>query len=148
MSNMLHRLKSDAEGLSGGKHEIYIKNLCDLNILGDDQELYSAFSNLLSNAIRYTPEGGKIIIEWASDHGEPYFCVKDTGPGIAPEHIPRLTERFYRVDRSRSRETGGTGLGMAIVKHVINRHQGELKIESIVGQGSSFYLTFPMQREL
>ena len=146
MSNMLHRLKSDAEGLSGGKHEVYIKNLCDLNILGDDQELYSAFSNLLSNAIRYTPEGGKIIIEWASDHGEPYFCVKDTGPGIAPEHIPRLTERFYRVDRSRSRETGGTGLGMAIVKHVINRHQGELKIESIVGQGSSFYLTFPMQR--
>ena len=146
MDGMLDRLKFDAEGLSAGKHQISIEKTSHLDLLGDDQELYSAFSNLISNAVRYTPEGGKIIVRWSQVNKETFFCVQDTGPGIPAEHIPRLTERFYRVDRSRSRETGGTGLGMAIVKHVINRHQGELKIESTVGQGSSFYLIFPSHR--
>ncbi len=146
MDGMLSRLKFDAEGLSGGKHQILIEKESNLDLLGDDQELYSAFSNLISNAVRYTPEGGKIIVRWSQVGGEAFFCVEDTGLGIPAEYIPRLTERFYRVDRSRSRETGGTGLGMAIVKHVINRHQGELKIESTVGRGSSFYLIFPAQR--
>ncbi len=146
MPNMLARLKLDAEGLSQGKHQISFDQNSDKNILGDDLELYSAFSNLVSNAVRYTPEGGKVCVTWAQIGEEIELCVSDTGPGIAAEHIPRLTERFYRVDRSRSRETGGTGLGMAIVKHVINRHHGELKIESTVGVGSRFCLVFPKQR--
>jgi two-component system phosphate regulon sensor histidine kinase PhoR len=146
MPNMLARLKLDAEGLSQGKHQISFDQSSDKNILGDDLELYSAFGNLVSNAVRYTPEGGKICVTWAQIAEEIELCVSDTGPGIAAEHIPRLTERFYRVDRSRSRETGGTGLGMAIVKHVINRHHGELKIESTVGVGSRFCLVFPKQR--
>jgi two-component system phosphate regulon sensor histidine kinase PhoR len=146
MPNMLARLKLDAEGLSQGKHQITFDQATSKNILGDDLELYSAFGNLVSNAVRYTPEGGKISVTWAQIGEEIELCVSDTGPGIAAEHIPRLTERFYRVDRSRSRETGGTGLGMAIVKHVINRHHGELKIESTVGVGSRFCLVFPKQR--
>lgn len=146
MPNMLARLKLDAEGLSQGKHQISFDQSSDKNILGDDLELYSAFGNLVSNAVRYTPEGGKICVTWAQIGEEIELSVSDTGPGIAAEHIPRLTERFYRVDRSRSRETGGTGLGMAIVKHVINRHHGELKIESTVGVGSRFCLVFPKQR--
>lgn len=146
MPNMLARLKLDAEGLSHGKHQINFQSQSERNVLGDDMELYSAFGNLVSNAIRYTPTGGKIEVIWQETHDGIQLCVADTGPGIAAEHIPRLTERFYRVDRSRSRETGGTGLGMAIVKHVINRHHGELKIESTVGLGSRFYLCFPKQR--
>lgn len=146
MPNMLSRLKLDAEGLSQGQHQINFQSQTDKNILGDDMELYSAFGNLVSNAVRYTPAGGKIDILWQETKDGIQLCVSDTGPGIADEHIPRLTERFYRVDRSRSRETGGTGLGMAIVKHVINRHHGELKIESTVGLGSRFYLLFPKQR--
>jgi two-component system phosphate regulon sensor histidine kinase PhoR len=146
MPNMLARLKLDAEGLSQGKHQITFDQASNRNVLGDDLELYSAFGNLVSNAVRYTPEGGKISVAWSQIGDEIELCVSDTGPGIAAEHIPRLTERFYRVDRSRSRETGGTGLGMAIVKHVINRHHGELKIESTVGVGSRFCLVFPKQR--
>ena len=146
MPNMLARLKLDAEGLSQGKHQIMFEQQTSKNILGDDLELYSAFGNLVSNAVRYTPEGGKVSVTWSQTGEEIELCVSDTGPGIAAEHIPRLTERFYRVDRSRSRETGGTGLGMAIVKHVINRHHGELKIDSTVGVGSRFCLVFPKQR--
>ena len=146
MPNMLARLKLDAEGLSQGRHQITFDQQTNKNILGDDLELYSAFGNLVSNAVRYTPEGGKVSVTWSQTGEEIELCVSDTGPGIAAEHIPRLTERFYRVDRSRSRETGGTGLGMAIVKHVINRHHGELKIDSTVGVGSRFCLVFPKQR--
>jgi two-component system, OmpR family, phosphate regulon sensor histidine kinase PhoR len=146
MGVMLSRLQSDAQGLSQGHHQIAVEKNSQKNVLGDDLELYSAFGNLVSNAIRYTPEGGNITIRWADVGTEAIFSVIDTGPGIAQEHIPRLTERFYRVDRSRSRDTGGTGLGMAIVKHVINRHHGELKIESTLGVGSEFSLTFPQQR--
>jgi two-component system phosphate regulon sensor histidine kinase PhoR len=146
MGVMLSRLQSDAQGLSQGHHQIVVEKNSDRNVLGDDLELYSAFGNLVSNAVRYTPDGGNITIRWTDLEDGAIFTVIDTGPGIAQEHIPRLTERFYRVDRSRSRDTGGTGLGMAIVKHVINRHHGELKIESTLGVGSEFSLTFPQQR--
>jgi two-component system, OmpR family, phosphate regulon sensor histidine kinase PhoR len=111
-------------------------------VLGNASELLSAMGNLVNNAVRYTPAGGKVDVQWALlRDGRGELRVSDTGPGIAAEHIPRLTERFYRVDRSRSRDTGGTGLGLAIVKHVAHRHGGELRIESVVGQGSSFVLT-------
>jgi two-component system phosphate regulon sensor histidine kinase PhoR len=117
------------------------------DIIGAPNELLSAMGNLVSNAIRYTPSGGQIQVRarlLADDRAE--FSVSDTGPGIAPEHIPRLTERFYRVDRSRSRDTGGTGLGLAIVKHVAQRHGAELKIDSTPGKGSVFKIIFPASR--
>jgi two-component system, OmpR family, phosphate regulon sensor histidine kinase PhoR len=104
-------------------------------------------SNLVSNAVRYTPVGGSIQARWwPLPEGRWEFSVRDTGPGIAPEHLSRLTERFYRVDRSRSRETGGTGLGLAIVKHVVQRHGAELKVESAPGAGSTFAIRFPAGR--
>lgn len=116
-------------------------------IAGIQTELYSAMSNLVTNAVRYTPEGGLVRVSWALlADGRGEFQVRDTGPGIAPEHLPRLTERFYRVDRSRSRETGGTGLGLAIVKHVAQRHGAELRIESQLGRGSCFSIIFPAAR--
>ena len=116
-------------------------------IAGIHREISSALSNLVTNAVRYTPETGLIRVTWALlEDGRGEFRVKDSGPGIAPEHLPRLTERFYRVDRSRSRETGGTGLGLAIVKHVAQRHGAELHIESQVGQGSCFSIIFPAAR--
>ncbi len=116
-------------------------------IAGVQAELYSAMSNLVTNAVRYTPETGSVQVSWkllADGRGQ--FMVKDSGPGIAPEHLPRLTERFYRIDRSRSRETGGTGLGLAIVKHVAQRHGADLQIQSQPGQGSTFALVFPAAR--
>ena len=101
----------------------------------------------VSNAVRYTPGGGEVAVSWRLlPDGRGEYAVRDTGPGIAAEHIPRLTERFYRIDRSRSRETGGTGLGLAIVKHVAQRHGAELRIESTVGKGSRFALVFPARR--
>ncbi|MDF1483818.1 phosphate regulon sensor histidine kinase PhoR [Ramlibacter sp. H39-3-26] len=116
-------------------------------IAGAQGELQSALSNLVNNAVRYTPAGGAIDVRWARlPDGCAEFSVHDTGPGIAPEHIPRLTERFYRVDRSRSRETGGTGLGLAIVKHVVQRHGAALRIESTPGAGSTFAVVFPAAR--
>ncbi len=122
-----------------------ISGHCD--IAGSHSELLSAMSNLVSNAVRYTPAGESIEVRWQKlPDGRAEFSVKDSGPGIAPEHIPRLTERFYRIDRSRSRETGGTGLGLAIVKHVTQRHGAELQIESQPGQGSKFSIVFPAAR--
>jgi len=116
-------------------------------ISGSVTELQSALSNLISNAVRYTPAGGRIVVRWQPQaDGAAVFSVSDTGPGIAPEHIPRLTERFYRVDRSRSRETGGTGLGLAIVKHVLQRHGATLEVESTPGKGSTFRVRFPAGR--
>lgn len=116
-------------------------------IAGSQSELQSALSNLISNAVRYTPGGGSITVEWQPQaDGTAVFSVRDTGVGIAPEHIPRITERFYRVDRSRSRETGGTGLGLAIVKHVLQRHGAALRITSTVGKGSTFSVIFPAIR--
>jgi two-component system phosphate regulon sensor histidine kinase PhoR len=116
-------------------------------LAGTPSELHSALSNLVSNAVRYTPAGGKVRCGWLLlEDGRMEFYVQDSGPGIAPEHIPRLTERFYRVDRSRSRDTGGTGLGLAIVKHVAQRHGAELRIESTPGKGSRFAIVFPANR--
>ena len=119
------------------------------SLIGSRQEIHSAVSNLVNNAVRYTPAGGQIICKWVLLPDQRFqFTVQDTGPGIAPEHLPRLTERFYRVDRSRSRESGGTGLGLAITKHVMQRHGGELKIESELGKGSRFILVFPASRAI
>jgi len=113
-----------------------------LKLRGNREELRSAFGNLFGNAIRYTPEGGEVLLCWAERDGQSVFSVRDSGIGIAPQHIPRLTERFYRVDRSRSRETGGTGLGLAIVKHIAIRHHAKLEISSEQGKGSVFSLVF------
>jgi two-component system phosphate regulon sensor histidine kinase PhoR len=140
-------LRNDAEALSKGKHQFSFEIDSTQNILGDEREILSAFSNLVSNAIRYTPDGGKINVKWSVNHqGQGEFAVSDTGPGIASEHLSRLTERFYRVDRSRSRDTGGTGLGLAIVKHIASRHQTQLMIESTPGKGSTFMLRIPRER--
>lgn len=128
-------------------HEIAFDVAAGFEIAGVQAELYSAISNLVINAVRYTPDSGKVNVSWKMlNDGRGEFVVKDTGQGIAAEHLPRLTERFYRIDRSRSRETGGTGLGLAIVKHVAQRHGAELHIESQLGQGSRFSITFPAAR--
>lgn len=139
-------LKAEAESLSRGRHRISLQLDSSAWLKGNLQEVRSALGNLVSNAVRYTPEGGEITLAWRERGGEGIFAVTDTGEGIAAEHIPRLTERFYRVDRSRSRETGGTGLGLAIVKHVLTRHGARLDIQSTPGKGSTFAAVFPAQR--
>jgi two-component system phosphate regulon sensor histidine kinase PhoR len=146
MVPLLLQVSADAKALSGGRHEITLNIRDQANVVGNRDELASAFGNLVSNAVRYTPDGGRIALDWrvTTDRGE--FTVADTGIGIAAEHIPRLTERFYRVDRSRSRSTGGTGLGLAIVKHVLIRHQAELAIDSAPQQGSRFTVRLPAKR--
>jgi two-component system phosphate regulon sensor histidine kinase PhoR len=131
----------------GKKHVLRVQSAQEYALAGSRSELLSAMSNLLNNAVRYTPAGGTIEVKWqALPDGRAEFSVRDSGLGIAPEHISRLTERFYRVDRSRSRETGGTGLGLAIVKHVAQRHGAELHIKSQPGQGSCFSIIFPAAR--
>ena len=116
-------------------------------VAGSRDELASAFGNLVSNAVRYTPDGGTVSLGWdVDDRASGVFSVTDTGIGISADHIPRLTERFYRVDRSRSRATGGTGLGLAIVKHVLLRHQAELDVMSELGKGSTFAVILPASR--
>ena len=143
---LLARLRADAEGLSGGKHRLVYSADGEFDLLGAENEIVSALGNLVSNAIRYTPEGGEIRLSWKASAAGAEFSVEDTGIGFAAEHIPRLTERFYRVDRGRSRATGGTGLGLAIVKHVLNRHQATLDIHSEPGKGSRFTVRFPARR--
>ncbi len=143
---LLERLRADGAALSGGRHAVSLEGAPRFDLLGSENELASAFGNLVSNAVRYTPPGGTIKLVWRDSPEGASFSVEDTGPGIAPEYIPRLTERFYRVDRSRSRETGGTGLGLAIVKHTLARHQAGLDIESEVGKGSRFSARFPPHR--
>lgn len=134
-SGLSQRLRFDNELGSGA------------SLLCSRTEMLSAMGNLVSNAVRYTPAGGRITVCWRSlPNGDAEFVVQDTGPGIDAEHVPRLTERFYRVDRSRSRETGGTGLGLAIVKHVVQRHGGELRVESVVSRGSTFSFNLPAVR--
>ena len=145
---MLRSILSEAQALSGGKHEIALTIEVPSVLAGCANELRSAFGNLVGNAVRYTPPGGKIDLTWGVRHGCGEFAVADTGIGIAAQHLPRLTERFYRVDRSRSRETGGTGLGLAIVKHVLTRHQATLEIESELGKGSRFVARFARHRLL
>lgn len=146
MVALLRALYQEGQALSGKRHTTKLELECDCGVLGNAEELRSAFGNLISNAVRYTPQGGEIVLCWQERNGRPSFSVRDSGVGIAPEHLPRLTERFYRVDRSRSRETGGTGLGLAIVKHVVNRHQAQLEIVSEEGKGSTFSITFPAKR--
>ena len=128
-----HHIELDSDGIDA--------------LAGNEGELGSALGNLMFNAVRYTPEGGRVHLRvQRRDDGAALLSVQDSGPGIAPEHLPRLAERFYRVDSSRSRDTGGTGLGLAIVKHVAQRHGGELLIESTVGEGSTFSLLMPASR--
>jgi two-component system phosphate regulon sensor histidine kinase PhoR len=144
---LLLAVSADAKNLSKGNHEMSLDLGDGATIVGSREELASAFGNLVSNAIRYTPAGGAIKLGWRIDpDGSGVFSVTDSGIGIAVEHIPRLTERFYRIDRSRSRATGGTGLGLAIVKHVLLRHQANLEIASDPGKGSTFAVRLPARR--
>jgi two-component system phosphate regulon sensor histidine kinase PhoR len=142
---LVAELVEEGRSLSHGRHSIEA-DIAPERLRGAADELRSAFSNLVTNAIRYTPEGGTIRLAWSVDERGGRFSVADTGIGVAPEHLPRLTERFYRIDRSRSRETGGTGLGLAIVKHVLLRHHGTLDVQSKPGTGSTFTCVFPQAR--
>jgi len=143
---LLSRIQSEATALSAGRQRITLDAEPGFDLLGAESEVASAFGNLASNAVRYTPQGGEVRLIWRSSPKGAEFTVEDTGVGIDAEHIPRLTERFYRVDRGRSRETGGTGLGLAIVKHALARHQATLEIESTPGAGSRFTAKFPARR--
>jgi two-component system, OmpR family, phosphate regulon sensor histidine kinase PhoR len=147
---LFKRVHSDASALSTGRHQLTMSEVpAAVCLAGNESELLSALGNLVSNAIRYTPDGGQIILSWRlGEEGSAEISIQDNGIGIAKEHLLRLTERFYRVDSSRSRDTGGTGLGLSIVKHVIQRHGGSLDIQSTVGQGSRFTLVFPAARLL
>jgi len=148
MAALLATLRKEAEALSQGRHQVSLEADADCDLLGSPKDLHSALSNLVSNAVRYTPNGGRIAIRWQrTDEGATY-AVADTGYGIPASHLVRLTERFYRVSSSRSRETGGTGLGLSIVKHVLNLHQARLTVESAPGQGSTFACHFGPERLL
>ena len=143
---LLERVRAEAEALSGGRHQISLDADTGFDLLGAETEIASAFGNLATNAVRYTPPGGALRLVWRVSPNGAEFSVEDNGIGIAPEHILRLTERFYRVDHGRSRETGGTGLGLAIVKHALARHQATLEIQSEPGKGSRFSARFPSHR--
>lgn len=146
MGAVLRHLKDDATTLSAGRHRIAFEADETVTVTGAQTEILSALGNLVTNAIRYTPEGGSIHVQWRRAGDSAAFAVTDTGFGIPVADIPRLTERFYRVDRSRSRDTGGTGLGLAIVKHVLQRHDAMLEVKSEEGRGSTFAVRFPAQR--
>lgn len=155
LTHLMAQIEADAQALSALQGEsgqpvnqLFFAPCPEWVLQGARTELLSAVSNLVSNAVRYTPAGGRIEVGWAEQGQELVLSVRDTGPGIAPEHLPRLSERFYRVDRSRSRETGGTGLGLAITKHVAQRHGGALRITSQLGAGSTFMLVLPASRRL
>jgi two-component system phosphate regulon sensor histidine kinase PhoR len=148
MVAFVERLAEEARALSAGRHRIEGSAHGESRLLGSPTELHSAFSNLISNAVRYTPEGGEVRLAWRLTHDGGVFSVSDSGIGIEARHIPRLTERFYRVDSGRSRATGGTGLGLAIVKHALTRHQAVLDVVSEAGRGSTFSAVFPPGRVL
>lgn len=148
MAPLLESLQREAEALSHGKHRVALEDEGHVDLLGSPKDLHSAFSNLVSNAVRYTPEGGTITIRWKRVAMDAEYSVTDTGYGIPAEHLSRLTERFYRVSSSRSRATGGTGLGLSIVKHVLSLHDAELRIESESGKGSTFTCVFDRARLL
>jgi two-component system phosphate regulon sensor histidine kinase PhoR len=144
---LMAQVRSVGEALSKGQHALQVGWAEGAELAGSSTEIQSALTNLVTNAVRYTPPGGAIQVSWSiRDDGAGVLEVADSGPGIAKEHLPRLTERFYRVDGGRSRETGGTGLGLSIVKHVIQRHGGQVDIASEVGKGSTFRLVFPAFR--
>mgnify|MGYP002475987570 CR=1 FL=1 len=141
--DLLNEIHQDAQQLSQGEHRFEFLVEPNLCIKGYREPLKSVFINLVTNAVKYTPKGGLIKVEWYQDNQGAHFKVTDTGIGILTEHIHRLTERFYRVDAARSRDTGGTGLGLAIVKHILERHSSELEVKSEVGIGSTFHCFFP-----
>jgi two-component system phosphate regulon sensor histidine kinase PhoR len=144
---MLNSLLADAKMLGGERrHEIVLEADETLWLRGVSQYLYSAFANLVRNAVQYTPNGGRIVIRWRAEAAGACFEVEDNGIGIPPQLIPRLTERFYRVDTGRSRSVGGTGLGLSIVKHVLRNHQATLEVKSTPGTGSTFSCHFPPER--
>jgi len=143
---LLSMLRKDVVARPVHPRDIRIRIDSDAQLLGDEPEIHSAFSNLVDNAAKYTPAEGSIEMRWWVDDEGGHFSVTDTGMGVPPEHIPRLTERFYRVDAGRSRSTGGSGLGLAIVKHVLHRHGAELEIQSTLGSGSEFICHFPLSR--
>ena len=143
---LLQSICTDARALSGNRHRISLEADAQLRLRGSESELRSAFSNLIFNAVKYTPEQGQIQIRWWDDEQGGHLSVQDNGIGIEPRHQPRLTERFYRVDASRAATTGGTGLGLAIVKHVLLRHQARLDVASTLGQGSTFTCHFPVSQ--
>ncbi|WPP44651.1 phosphate regulon sensor histidine kinase PhoR [Pseudomonas sp. AN-1] len=140
---LLLSIRGDAQALSADRHRISLEADATVRLKGSESELRSAFSNLVFNAVKYSPEGGEIRIRWWADAEGAHLAVQDSGLGIEARHIPRLTERFYRVDASRSANTGGTGLGLAIVKHVLIHHRGQLQIDSTPGKGSTFTCHFP-----
>jgi two-component system phosphate regulon sensor histidine kinase PhoR len=143
---LMQRVQADAQSLSAGRHELVFDGAAGA-VAGSEAELYGALLNLVSNAVRYTPAGGRITVSWQRRaQGAGVFEVRDTGIGIAREHLPRLGERFYRVDDGRSRSSGGTGLGLAIAKHTAQRHGGELNVDSEPGKGSAFRLVLPASR--
>ena len=147
MAPMLSTLRREAEALSQGRHRITVTDEAGVDLLGSNKELHSAFSNLVGNAVRYTPAGGEVAVRFARDAGGGVsLAVRDSGYGIPAAHLPRITERFYRVSTSRSRESGGTGLGLAIVKHVLGLHGARLDITSEVGKGSEFACRFAAER--
>jgi two-component system phosphate regulon sensor histidine kinase PhoR len=143
---LLRTIHEEARALSGGRHSIVLEPGPAATLWGDEREVRSAIANLVSNAVRYTPKDGRITLSWSERDGEGCMSVEDTGIGIETRHLPRITERFYRVDTSRSRETGGTGLGLAIVKHVLTHHQARLEVASEPGKGSRFAAVFPARR--
>jgi two-component system phosphate regulon sensor histidine kinase PhoR len=143
---MLMQLKEQAEELSRGKHELIFKVQPDLFLSGIPADLESAFSNLIRNAVKYTPKKGSVTVTWEEGADGPRLIVRDTGIGIPRRDLPRVTERFYRVGSDRAKQSGGTGLGLAIVKHVLNAHQAKLTIESELGEGSEFICSFPRDR--
>jgi two-component system phosphate regulon sensor histidine kinase PhoR len=144
---MLRVLQREAQSLSGGNHEISFRVNEQLKVFGNDDQLRSAVSNLVYNAVNHTPKGTNIEVSWQQTPNGAQFQVSDNGPGIAAEHIPRLTERFYRVDKARSRQTGGSGLGLAIVKHVAANHDGSIGVWSKPGTGSTFTLSIPAYQD-
>jgi len=146
MRSMLATLRREAEALSQGRHAIEVHDDAGVDLWGSTKELHSAFSNLVSNAVRYTPAGGRIAIRFEPAGDGAALRVADSGYGIPAHHLPRITERFYRVSTSRSRESGGTGLGLAIAKHVLGLHGAQLAIDSEVGVGSTFSCLFPRER--
>jgi len=146
MAPTLASVQKEAQALSQGRHRISLENSAQCDLFGSPKDLHSAFSNLVSNAVRYTPTGGAIAIRWLRTSTGAEYSVSDTGYGIPAEHLSRLTERFYRVSSSRSRGSGGTGLGLSIVKHVLNQHQASLSIESEPGRGSTFTCHFDHAR--
>jgi two-component system phosphate regulon sensor histidine kinase PhoR len=139
-------LRKDVLARPARPKDVRVKVESQSRLLGDEPEIHSAFSNLVDNAAKYTGADGALEIRWSVDEDGGHFAVSDTGIGIPPEHIPRLTERFYRVDAGRSRATGGSGLGLAIVKHVLQRHGATLEVQSTLGAGSTFTCHFPPER--